>query len=86
MKSTPPELIQATIPVFLIMAGVAFGLTAIVVSGLSDANRAAGIGLAGTAIAGAAGLAQSAKQNQDFSVQKNGDSLKVETPGDEGDV
>lgn len=84
MKSRlTPELIQATIPLFLIFAAMAFGLPAMLVPGLSDTNRLAGMGLASTAIAGAAGLAQSSKQSQqDFSVEKRGDSLKVETPAD----
>ncbi|MBD2509790.1 hypothetical protein H6G91_21240 [Nostoc muscorum FACHB-395] len=36
--------------------------------------------LAGTAITGAAGLAQSSKNEPDFSVKKRGDNLEVETP------
>ncbi|MBD2535538.1 hypothetical protein H6G97_41580 [Nostoc flagelliforme FACHB-838] len=35
--------------------------------------------LSGTAIAGAAGLAQSSKNEQDFSVMKQGDNLQVQT-------
>ena len=82
MKLTP-EIIQSTIPIILIFAATVFGVTAILSPNMSDAKWAAVFGLSGSAISGAAGLAQSSKQSQDFSVEKTGDSLKVETPGDE---
>jgi hypothetical protein len=56
-----PEVIRAFTPVFLATVGGALGLAVIFAPTLEDDQRASGIGLAGTAIAGAAGLAQNTK-------------------------
>ena len=56
---------------------------AVIVTKNDSAQFSAGLGLAGTAIAGAAGLAQSSKSEPDFSVSKQGDNLKIETPSPE---
>lgn len=77
------QIIQALIPHVLILAAVAFGVTAIASPEMSDAKWAAVFGLSGSAIAAAAGLAQSFHQQSDFSVEKRRDSLKVETPRDD---
>ncbi len=56
-----PEVIRAFTPVFLATIGGVIGLAVVLSPQLSDGQRSSGIGLAGTAIAGAAGLAQSTK-------------------------
>ncbi|MBW4616465.1 MAG: hypothetical protein KME21_24985 [Desmonostoc vinosum HA7617-LM4] len=80
MKSFNPEVIRALTPMFLATIGAAVGIAVIVSPNISDAKWSAGLGLAGTAIAGAAGLAQTSKSEQDFSVKQQGDNLEVETP------
>jgi hypothetical protein len=65
-----PEVIRAFTPVFLASIGGIIGI-AVLVSDSSDAKWAAGLGLAGTAISGAAGLAQSPKGESDISVRKD---------------
>lgn len=61
MKSNVPELINSLTPVLIAMIGGIIGVTVLVTNSDSDAKWSAGMGLAGTAIAGAAGLAQSTK-------------------------
>jgi hypothetical protein len=56
------DLIQSATPLLLGVIGGVIGVT-VIFSNLSDAASAAGFGLAGTAIAGASGLAQSAKKD-----------------------
>ncbi len=56
-----PETIRALTPLFLASIGGVIGITVLVTPGLRDAQWSAGLGLAGTAIAGAAGLAQNTK-------------------------
>ncbi len=63
--------------------GAVIGVAVLVSPKITDAKWSAGLGLAGTAIAGAAGLAQTSKNEPDFSVSKQGDNLKVETPSSE---
>jgi hypothetical protein len=64
-----PEVIRAFTPVFLATVGGAIGLAVIFAPNLQDDQRASGIGLAGTAIAGAAGLAQNTKNEAHISGQ-----------------
>jgi hypothetical protein len=79
MKSLDAESIRAITPIVLTGAGTLIGIFAIVLD--IDANRTtAAMGLAGTALAGAAGLAQPGKNESDFSVRQKGDDLQVETP------
>ncbi|MEH2083934.1 MAG: hypothetical protein V7K89_29400 [Nostoc sp.] len=81
MKSLTPEVIRAITPMFIATIGAVIAVAVIVSpSATNPAQFSAGLGLAGTAIAGAAGLAQSTKSESDFSVSKQGDNLKVETP------
>jgi hypothetical protein len=81
MKSLTPEVIRAITPMYMITIGAVIAVIAIVSPNAKDgAQFSAGLGLAGTAIAGAAGLAQGSKNEPDFSVSKQGDNLKVETP------
>lgn len=57
-----PELIRACTPLFLATVGGVFGVVVLTQpTKLSEGQWAAGLGLAGTAIAGAAGLAQTTK-------------------------
>jgi hypothetical protein len=79
MKFTP-EIIRAITPMFMATIGAVIAVTVLVSPKITDAKWSAGLGLAGTAIAGAAGLAQSSKNEPDFSVKKQGDNLEVETP------
>ncbi|MEC4811944.1 MAG: hypothetical protein SAK29_01465 [Scytonema sp. PMC 1069.18] len=80
MKSLNPEVIRAITPMFFGSVGAVIGVVVLVSPGISDTKSTAGLGLAGTAIAGAAGLAQTSKNEQDFSVKKEGENLRVDTP------
>jgi hypothetical protein len=60
MKSITPELIESLTPIFMAAIGGIIGVT-VLVTGSTDAKWSSGMGLAGTAIAGAAGLARSSK-------------------------
>jgi hypothetical protein len=80
MKSLTPEIIRAITPMFMASIGAIISIVVLVSPKISDTKYTAALGLAGTAIAGAAGLAQSSKNEQDFSVKKQGDNLQVETP------
>jgi hypothetical protein len=59
MKPITPELINSLTPVLIAIIGGIIGVTVIVKAPAKD--WASGMGLAGTAIAGASGLAQSGK-------------------------
>ncbi|MDZ8221916.1 MULTISPECIES: hypothetical protein [unclassified Nostoc] len=83
MKSSTPEIIRAITPMFMATIGAVIGVAVLVSPKITDAKWSAGLGLAGTAIAGAAGLAQSSKNEPDFSVRKQGENLQVQTPGSE---
>lgn len=79
-----PEFIEAITPLFLGAIGAVIGFVVLVQpTGRIDNTRAtAGLGLAGTAIAGAAGLARSGRSEQGFSVKEQDGNLEVETPAD----
>lgn len=64
-----PEIIRAFTPVFLATIGGVIGLAAVLSPDLSESQRSSGIGLAGTAIAGAAGLAQTTKNESNITGQ-----------------
>ena len=55
-KRFDAEIIRALTPIFIAAIGGAIGITVLVTN--TNAQDSAGLGLAGTAIAGAAGLAQ----------------------------
>lgn len=76
MKSTiNPQIIQALTPMFLAAVGCVIGVCALF---MTDGNKTtAAMGLAGTAIAGASGLAR----NESIAVEKKGDDIKVTSPG-----
>lgn len=72
------EVIRAFTPIFLATVGAVFG-AAVLFSPSMDATRAAsGMGLAGTAIAGAAGLAQTGKSESNFSVKEKDGDVQVQ--------
>ncbi len=73
-----PELVRAFTPIFLGLMGSAIGLTALVVLPNGDKLTAA-LGLAGTAIAGAAGLAQSPQSEPGVSIERDGQNLKIDS-------
>lgn len=70
------ETLQAITPLFLGTIGGILGLAVILSPNISDAKWAAGFGLAGTAIAGASGLAQ-IKNTDSANIQ--GDRVQIET-------
>ncbi|WP_375512741.1 hypothetical protein [uncultured Nostoc sp.] len=85
MKPLIPEVIRAITPMFIATIGAVIAV-AVIVSPNSKNNPAqlsSGFGLAGTAIAVPAGLAQSSKSESDFSVSKEGDKLNVSSPSSE---
>lgn len=62
MKPITPEFMNSLTPIFIAMIGGIIGITVLVSPTANDpAKWSAGMGLAGAAIAGAAGLAQSSK-------------------------
>lgn len=77
MKPLNSEIIGALTPIFLGAIGGAIGI-AVLVLPLSEAKSAAGFGLAGTAIAGAAGLAQNSKNEYSFSAKRDAGSVNIE--------
>ena len=70
MKSFTPEFITSLTPIFIASIGGIIGVAVLVSPAGNDTGKAtAGMGLAGTAIAGAAGLAQSSKREMTISEQ-----------------
>lgn len=67
MNKNIPEIIRASTPLILAGVGCVIGGMVIVNPQLSDARWSSRIGLAGTAITGAAGLAQSNSRDNDSS-------------------
>ena len=61
---TKPEFVRAMTPLILAVVGCAIGTMVIFNPDLADTQWTAGIGLAATAITGAAGLAQSNGKNE----------------------
>jgi len=80
MKSLNPEIIRATTPVILAMVGAIIGICVVLSESISDAKSAAAFGLAGTAIAGAAGLAQTSKSEPDSASSKDREIFKADRP------
>jgi hypothetical protein len=71
MKSITPELIRSLTPIFIASIGGIIGMTVLIAlpSQEDSAKWASAMGLAGSAIAGAAGLAQSGKSESAVSDQ-----------------
>lgn len=81
MKSSTPELINSLTPIFIAMIGGIIGVTVLVTSSDKDSAKwASGMGLAGTAIAGAAGLAQSSKSESTVS-ERNSETTNQNKEG-----
>ena len=80
MKNSIPEVIEAVTPLILAAIGGLIGVVVLLQPGISETKATAGLGLAGTAIAGAAGLARTGKSEQDFSVKQQDGNFQVETP------
>lgn len=76
-----PDLIEAISPLFLASVGTLLGIV-VICSDVEDPKATAGLSLAGTAMAGAAGLARPGRSGQDFSVKQQNGNLEVETPAD----
>lgn len=78
------EVIEAITPLFLATIGAVIGVVVLVQpeGRIDDTRATAGLGLAGTAIAGAAGLARTSRSEQDFSVKQQDGRLEVEAPAD----
>ncbi len=66
-----PEVIRACTPLFLATIGGVIGLAVLTQPNLKDGQWSAGLGLAGTAIAGAAGLAQTTKHESNVTAEGN---------------
>ncbi|WP_019503837.1 hypothetical protein [Pleurocapsa sp. PCC 7319] len=75
-----PEVIEAITPLFLATIGAVIGVVVLIQPEINETRATAGLGLAGTAIAGAAGLARTGRSEQDFSVKQKDGNLEVETP------
>ena len=66
-----PDVIRACTPLFLATIGGAIGLS-VLLGNIQDAGKwSAGLGLASTAIAGAAGLAQNTKVENNVKAEDN---------------
>lgn len=66
-----PEVIRAFTPVFLATIGGLIGLAVTFAPNLENDQRSSGLGLAGTAIAGAAGLAQTTRHEGNITAAPN---------------
>lgn len=75
MKNSISEVFEAATPLVLATIGAVIGIVVLVKPGISDTIATAGLGLAGTAIAGAAGLARTSTSQQDFSVKQQDGNL-----------
>jgi hypothetical protein len=71
MKTMNSDTLRALTPMLLAVIGGAIGLAAVLAPELKPDQRSSGIGLAGTAIAGAAGLAQTSKSEPNITAQGN---------------
>lgn len=76
MKSISPEVIRALTPMLLATIGGAIGI-AVLVAPVPVEKWTAGMGLAGTAIAGAAGLAQTTENKSNVSVEEEGKKIQA---------
>ncbi|GAX41451.1 hypothetical protein NIES4075_24210 [Tolypothrix sp. NIES-4075] len=81
MKSLKPEMIQAMTPMFIATLGAIIGVAALFSPDINGQKSSAALSLAATAIGGAAGLAQSSKQ--DISVNQKGKNVEFETSASE---
>lgn len=82
VNQSVPEIIEAITPLFLATIGAVIGVVVLIQPEINDTRATAGLGLAGTSIAGAAGLARTGRSEQDFSVKQQDGNLEVDTPAD----
>jgi hypothetical protein len=75
-----PEIIRAITPLFLAAIGGGIAITVLLQPNLSEGQWAAGLGLSGTAIAGAAGLAQTTRQESNITAQDNAQIVQDTEP------
>ncbi|MDJ0746042.1 MAG: hypothetical protein QNJ32_22140 [Xenococcaceae cyanobacterium MO_167.B27] len=75
MQNSISEVFEAVTPLVMATIGALIGVVVLVQPEISDTKATAGLGLAGTAIAGAAGLARTSKSEQDFSVKQQDGNL-----------
>lgn len=71
-NSSLPEIIEALTPLFIAFIGALIGVVVLIqpMGRIDDTRATAGLGLAGTAIAGAAGLARTTRSEQDTLIKK----------------
>lgn len=81
-NSALPEILRSSTPLFLALIGGVVGVVA-VINNLDATKMTAAMGLAGTAIAGAAGLAQPGKNESNFSATQEGDRLRISANDDQ---
>ncbi len=72
-----PEIIRASTPLFLAAIGGAVAILAVFTPNITDTKLTAALGLAGTAIAVPAGLAQPGNNESDFSATQEGNKIKI---------
>lgn len=65
MKNSISEIIESLTPLILATIGALIGVVVLVQPKISETRATAGFGLAGTAIAGAAGLARTTNNEKD---------------------
>jgi hypothetical protein len=75
MKSLTPEIIRAITPMFMASIGAIISIVVLVSPNITDTEYTAALQLAGTAIAGAAGLAQSSNAGAGLFSQEAGRQL-----------
>ncbi|WP_228061307.1 hypothetical protein [[Phormidium] sp. LEGE 05292] len=78
MTPANAELIRALTPIFFATIGGVIGIAVLINPQLKEGQWTAGLGLAGTAIAGAAGLAQSSKGESKVLAQKDVQNIKIQ--------
>lgn len=74
-----PETIRAFTPIAIAAIGGLMGVAVLISPNIPSEKWTAGMGLAGTAIAGAAGLAQSTESKSKISVEEEGKKIQAGT-------
>ena len=84
VNSSLPEVIEALTPLFIAFIGALIGVVVLVqpLGRIDDTRATVGLGLAGTAIAGAAGLARTGRSEQDSSVKYKDVNFELENSKD----
>ena len=76
MKNLIPEVIEAITPLFLATIGAVIGVVVLIQPEIDNTKATAGLGLAGTSIAGSAGLARTSRSEQNLAVKQQDENLK----------